>query len=101
MRGVASHHSQVVDEGSGSDLFVERVFAVRNAQPAPNFRSLPIERQDRIAKSLNYANQPALEHTCLRLIAAMPHIFDTLPQFANGNYREIQWNVITIGVLTG
>ncbi len=57
-----------------------------------------IEGKDGIRIINGEAINPALQTCGPRRVAAVPNVFDSLSEFANGNCRQKQRNVVSIGV---
>lgn len=78
---ITRHDGQIMNESRGGDLFVERVFWVRDTQSTPNVRGFLIKRQDRFRIRSRDLQQPSLQPLRLTRVSTIPEALDALPQF--------------------
>src|SRR5471032_3328605 len=96
---IASHHRQFVKQCRGRDLLVQRILRVRYSQAAPNVRCLLVEWKNRISVVIGNTRQPTPNASCLGSVASMTNSLDTLPQFTNRDYGQIERGVVATGVM--
>src|SRR5271165_4342448 len=88
VRDVAGRQRQVVDQGDGSDLLVERVIGIRDSKPSPDLRRVGAEGQDALGEPIDDVFQPPRETFRLMEVAASANELDAATQFADGQRRD-------------
>ena len=58
---VARHHGEVVQQGDGSDLFVDGAVGIGHPQSPPDLGHIAIEIQHSIDVGLRHINEPLLQ----------------------------------------
>ena len=80
---VSCHDRQVMQQGDGSDLFVDPMLRIRHPQPPPQLGSIAIQAENTIALAEQHLLQPLLQKLGLLLITPMPDQLNTTPQLTD------------------
>ena len=99
MLDVSRDQCQIMCQGGGGDLLVDRVFRVRNSQVPPHLSFFVRKIKNMFFEVSQYSFEPSFQPSCLLHIAAMANQLNAPPYLTYGNYAHVQRVAIGLGLL--